>query len=178
MSLNARELVLLNTKYEMNNENDTLGSSKAQLDILSNTYPYDMDKNCQLQPLDCQSLVSNDTHNSFRNVLCNHSLRYPLLQLRFNAHDYNHYKACFKNNCECPFHLPKNHTPVDCILFDDVNAFDWFYVNGSSRNVSRYEYMSQRNKGDQLLNVNNDLTTLLLGCNSNIGVAGRAEFFL
>ena len=81
MSLNTRELVLLNTKYEMNYGNDTLGRSNAHLDILSYTYPYHMDKNCQLEPLYCHSLVSNDTHSSFRYVLCNHRLRYPSLYM-------------------------------------------------------------------------------------------------
>ena len=83
----------------------------------------------------------------------------------------------FQKGCECRFHLPKCHEIKAYIYVDKENSVQWYFIDGSSITVSRYQYMAQRNTGDQFMNMNNDIASMVLGCNTNVGTADRSGFF-
>ena len=37
--------------------------------------------------------------------------------------------------------------------------------------------MAKRNSGDEFMNMSNDIASLVLGCNTNIGTADRSGFY-
>ena len=47
------------------------------------------------------------------------NLRHPLIQLRFNVHDYNNRSSCFKKSPECRTELPKKHNDVAEVQFNN-----------------------------------------------------------
>ena len=63
------------------------------------------------------------------------------------------------------------------IYYDENNMYDWYNNDGTKRGICRYEYIPRRNIGDQFLNVNNDVASCVLGCNTNIGLADRSGFY-
>ena len=139
-----------------------------------------MNKNPSLRPLDCRSESDNSRcifTNDINEKLNQFQLRYPLFQLRYNYHDCNHRKGCFKKGCECRFNLPKERLFVAEIFFDDDNSIEWHFIDGSKTKVSRYQYMAKRNSGDEFMNMSNDIASLVIGCNTNIGTADRAGFY-
>ena len=115
--------------------------------------------------------------NDINQTLKQFNLQYPLFQLRFNYHDFNHRKSCFKKGCECRFELPKENLPVADIYIDDQNSVEWHFIDGSTKKISRYQYMAQRNSGDEFMNMSNDIASLVIGCNTNVGTADRSGFY-
>ena len=177
------DLVSLNTKKAMNDVSNEFVKNNAQLDRLTYTMPYDMFSDVRCRPVDCQPCLStfmfdgNNVHRDIAERMKQFNMRYPLLQLRVNSHDFLHRKGCFKKGCECRFLLPKGHEFLAYILFDDEDAVEWHFIDGSTKKYSRYEYMAKRNTGDQFMNMSNDIASCVLGCNTNVGLADRVQFF-
>ena len=189
LTFSGTDLVDLHTKKAMRDVSNDFCSKQEILDRMSYLLPYHMYSDVRLRPPDCQPplhlqycipMSNCDSSSSLSNLeakLSQFSLRYPLLQLRFNSHDFKHRKGCFKKGCECRFNLPKGHQVVATIEFDDDNAMYWHFIDGSKKKISRYEYMAQRNTGDQFVNMSNDIASCVLGCNTNVGIADRTGFF-
>ena len=180
MNFSPTDLVRLNTQKAMNDKSNAFVESKAQLDMLSYTYPFHMNKNPSLRPADCRFQTNNSKCtfvNEINEKLNQFHIRFPLFQLRYNYHDCNHRKSCFKKGCECRFHLPKQHLFIAEIFIDDDNSVEWHFIDGSKTKISRYQYMAKRNSGDEFMNMSNDIASLVLGCNTNIGTADRSGFY-
>ena len=132
-----------------------------------------------MKPKDCQSL--NDilpNSLSLETAIKLFNLRHPLLQLRFNIHDCYHRPSCFKNGPECRTDLPQKHRQVACIQFNEDNSINWYFIDGSIKKVMPFKYVPKRNVGDQFMNVNNDIATILLACNNNVTSGDKACFFM
>ena len=43
--------------------------------------------------------------------------------------------------------------------------------------IAPFKYHSKRNIGDQFMNVNNDIATILLSCNNNVTIGDKSCFF-
>ena len=175
-NMSGPDIVHSNTIVCMNDNMTNLGQTKEQLDILSYLYPYHMAANDNMRPSDCRNETFIYDINRSKDLF-SYQLRHPLLQLRFNYHDHNHRPSCFKKGCECRFHLPRPFTMEPEIYYDENNMYDWYNIDGTKRGICRYEYMPRRNIGDQFLNVNNDVASCVLGCNTNIGLADRSCFY-
>ena len=131
-----------------------------------------------MHPLDCKIPGMNDaTANDFDSLLHTFHVRYPLLQLRFNIHDYSHRPSCFKKGCECRNNLPQEHQLVADIFFDDKNTITWQFIDGSTRKVYPFKYMPKRNIGDQFMNMNNDIASIALACNTNVTSGDKVRFY-
>ena len=120
--------------------------------------------------------MQEDT-NIIENKLKQFNLRHRLLQLRFNAHDCYHRPSCFKKGPECRTELPKRHTPVAAIHFDNDKCITWYFIDGSIKKIAPFKYIPKRNIGDQFMNVNNDIATTVLACNNNDTTGDKACFF-
>ena len=189
MTFTGTDIVDLHTKKAMRDVSNNFTSKPEIIDRLSYLLPYHMNHNDRLYPPDCREQLplqycipasncdSSMSSSHLETKLSQFSLRYPLLQLRFNSHDFHHRKGCFKKGCECRFNLPKGHQIMASIEFDEENAMYWHFIDGSKKKISRYEYMAQRNTGDQFVNMSNDIASCVLGCNTNVGIADRAGFF-
>ena len=119
-----------------------------------------------MKPHDCKSTVKeSEDINSLEYRLNQFNLRHPLIQLRFNLHDYKHRPSCFKKGPECRTELPKKHNHAAEILFDNNKCVTWHFIDGSTTKVTPFKYHPKRNIGDQFMNVNNDIATTVLTCN-------------
>ena len=54
---------------------------------------------------------------------------------------------------------------------------DWLFVDGTKRQISIYNYMPKRYIGDQFMNLNNDIASTLLACNTNVASGDKSRFF-
>ena len=100
--------------------------------------------------------------------LCN-----PLIQLRFNVHDYNYRLVCFKKGPGLRKELPLKHTSVARIHFDNGKCINWHFIDSSTREITLFEYHLKRIPGDQFMNIDNNTTTTVLVCNNNVTLGDR-----
>ena len=100
-----------------------------------------------------------------------------MLQLRFNNHDSAHRPSCFKKGCECRNNLPQDHQVVAQICFDQSNNIEWLFVDGTKKKVNPFKYMPTRSIGDQFMNINNDIASVVLACNTNVTSGDKIRFF-
>ena len=188
MTFTGTDLVDLHTKKAMKDVSNDFTRNQEYLDRLGYLLPYHMYSDDRLRPPDCRPVLEQHycipvssferpSSSDLETKLSQFNLRYPLLQLRFNSHDFHHRKGCFKKGCECRFHLPKGHQILATIEFDEENAMYWHFIDGTKKKISRYEYMAGRNTGDQFVNMSNDIASCVLGCNTNVGTADRPGFF-
>ena len=152
--------------------------TKAQIDRLAYMIPYHMKLNPNMRPEDCRDLSTNYQPQSLLEAaLLNYCTRHPLFQLRYNIHDSEHQKSCFKNGCECRFDLPTKTQDCADIVFASEKESIWFFVDRSTKVVCAFKYIAKRNIGDQFMNQYNDVASLVLSCNTNVNSADRAGFF-
>ena len=81
MNFSPTDLVRLNTQKAMNDKSNAFVESKAQLDMLSYTYPFHMNKSPSLRPSDCrlQPNGSRCTYvNDINEKLNQFHIRFPL----------------------------------------------------------------------------------------------------
>ena len=130
--------------------------------------PYHMKNNQSMKPPDCRGpTIMNQAQTQLQKALLSYNLRHPLLQLHYNVHDSDHRNSCFKKGCECRFDLPSKVQEYADLLFATDNEAIWFYVDGSTKKVSAFKYVAKRKIGDQFMNQHNDITSLVLACNTS-----------
>ena len=61
--------------------------------------------------------------------------------------------------------------------FDNGKCITWHFIDGSTKKIAPFKYHPKRNIGDQFMNVNNDIATAVLACNSNVTIVDKACFF-
>ena len=132
--LNTDEIVTKNTQVALGDTSPIYDFNKHQRDILAYTYPYHMQVDNCMKTYDCQpsNNMREDT-STIENKLKQFNLRHPLLQLRFNVHDYNHRPSCFTKGPECRTELPKRHTHVAAIHFDNDKCITWYFIDVSKK---------------------------------------------
>ena len=176
--LNTDEMVYKNTQVTLGGMSSINHFNKNQLDMLAYTYPYDMQKSNDMKPRDCQSTFKEPENiNTLEYRVTQFNLRHPLIQLKFNVHDYNHRPSCFKKGPECRTELPQKHRAVAEIQFDNDKCITWHFIDGSTKKVAPFKYHPKRNIGDQFMNVNNDIATTVFACNNNVTIGDKACFF-
>ena len=50
-------------------------------------------------------------------------------------------------------------------------------IDGRTQKVSPFKYVPKRNIGDQIMNINNDVVTILLACKNDITIGDRVYLF-
>ena len=174
----ASDLIKSNTAYCLPCNLPQQSFTDAQIDRLAYMMPYHMKQNPNMRPADCRGPTTmNQAQTPLQKALLSYQLRHPLLQLRYNIHDSDHRKSCFKKGCECRFELPSKVQECADILFASDKEAIWFYVDGSTKKVCAFKYMTKRNIGDQFMNQHNDIATLVLACNTNVNSADRSAFY-
>ena len=176
-ALNSNQLVEMNTQARLRYSRNNHKFSKEQLDILAYTYPYHMQGNTSMLPLDFQKKIDQKKIDHIENCINNFNIRHPLLQLRFNLHNHYHRPSCFKKGPDCRANLPQPHTSIGYIFFDDDNTINWHFIDGTIKKVTPFKYFPKRNIGDQFMNINNDLATTIFACNNNITLGDRVYFY-
>ena len=128
----TKDLVNLNTKtllekskYDTKFKFET-PLTNPQVDVMSFSYLYNMKEHPSMYSFDDSELLSVYDVN---NVIYLYEVWYPILQERFNIHDYNHHSSCFKTaGLGCHFNLPKHINPTNCITYNYNNSFCWYTV--------------------------------------------------
>ena len=175
---NTLDLVENHTNTVLSSSSEIDIYQQSQLDILAYSYPYHSLDHTNMHPSDCILPSENAaTTNDLDSLLHTFKIRYPLLQLKFNIHDYSHRPSCFKKGCECRNNLPQDHQLVADIFFDYKNTLTWHFIDGSTRKVYPFKYMPKRNIGDQFMNMNNDIASIALACNNNVTSGDKVRFY-
>ena len=118
--------------------------TNAQIDRLAYMMPYHMKLNPNLRPVDCRdTTTSYQPQSLLEAALLSYELRHPLFQLRYNNHDSEHRKSCFKRGCECRFDLPTKIQEFADIIFASGKEAIWYFVDGSAKK-SVHLNMSQK----------------------------------
>ena len=137
-----------------------------------------MQETDSMKPADCQNNIElPNNSNSLEYKIKQFNLRHPLIQLRFNVRDCYHRPSCFKKGPECRTELPQKHRQIATIQFDKNNTINWYFIDGTIKKIAPFKYHPKRNIGDQVMNVNNDIATTVLGCNNNVTSGDKACFF-
>ena len=174
----TEQLVQHHVNVSMNKESTLNKFSPEQIDILAYRFPYDMLNNINMQLNNNTQLeISQEDIGSLEDRINQFNIRYPMLQLRFNVHDWIHRPSCFKKGNECRTQLPQKHRLCACLVFDEDKSITWHFVDGTSKKICPFKYYPKRNIGDQFMNVNNDIATTVLACNNNVTSGDKACFF-
>ena len=129
-SYNVNDLVEHNNNHYLQMIAYQKPFTKAQIDRLAYMIPYHMKLNPNMRPEDCRDSSTNYQPQSLLEAaLLNYCIRHPLFQLRYNIHDSEHRKSCFKNGCECRFDLPTKTQDCADIIFASENKSIWFFVD-------------------------------------------------
>ena len=176
--INTNMIVQKNTNVMLKNQSSENYFSKEQCDILAYTYPYHMKECDTMKPIDCLRFTTTTSYlDTLDDKIKQFNLRHPLIQLRFNVHDCYHRPSCFKKGPECRTELPQKHREVATLQFQKNNTINWYFADGSVKKITPFKYYPKRNIGDQFMNVNNDIATLVLACNNNVTSGDKACFF-
>ena len=80
----------------MNRESTLNNFSSEQIDILAYRFPYDMVNNVNMQLNNNTQLeISQEDIGSLEDRINQFNICYPMVQLRFNVHDWTHRPSCF-----------------------------------------------------------------------------------
>lgn len=137
-----------------------------RLDIAAYTYSYHMEGGCQ---------QINDKFWGDSKV------RKVLLTLRFDQHDCNHRRACFKKGCECRFYFPFGTIPSTIIHEDGgcdrEHEITWQNLDGTTTKLAPWLIMPKRPMGCQYINVHNNTIQEVLNCNTNVQIGDPTQVY-
>ena len=128
---------------------------KHRLDIVALRYVYDVSDNLSQKEREQRLFVINAFYNLHRSV---------------------HARACFKDDLECRYELPKMELTRTILTFTE-NPKPWFNWVGEQVYNATFTQEVKRHVFDAFMNIHNPATTEALGCNNNVAIGNIKRMF-
>jgi hypothetical protein len=147
-------------------------STRHNTDWSSIDFPipsHTIDVHAMRHPYVIQHYIPNSAPSIILNAITNH---------RFNEHDQNHKKSCFKKRKECRFKiLTLTNYEQFKLDWNKDDELHFYNLNGSKYTTYNFSVIPRRHKCDMFMETYSRAVSHIFGCNTNIQLGSYNHMF-